>query len=99
MNRIHNIDRLAIEEKNFQVNHFICPVFSMMDHYYDKLLQIAVFDSRVVKNPYLTQEAAKGTEKYVFVLINTLLVSYIPVTMNIHVYTYSNTVSVPSLEL
>jgi hypothetical protein len=36
---------------------------SMMDHYYDKLLQIAVFDSRVVKNPYLTQEAAKGTEK------------------------------------
>jgi len=41
----------------------ICPVCSMMDHYYDKLLQIAVFDSRVVKNPYLTQEAAKGTEK------------------------------------
>jgi hypothetical protein len=35
----------------------------MMDHYYDKLLQIAVFDSRVVKNSYLTQEAAKGTEK------------------------------------
>jgi len=46
-----------------------------MDHYYDKLLQIAVFDSRVVKNPYLTQEAAKGTEKKM-VIINTLLVTY-----------------------
>jgi hypothetical protein len=53
----------------------------MMDHYYDKLLQIAVFDSRVVKNSYLTQEAAKGTEKQL-TLINTLLVSYVLVTMN-----------------
>jgi hypothetical protein len=37
----------------------------MMDHYYDKLLQIALFDSAVVKNPYLCQEAAKAGESTV----------------------------------
>ena len=30
---------------------------SMMDHYYDKLLQIAVFDKKIVKNDYLCAEA------------------------------------------
>ena len=30
---------------------------SMMDHYYDKLLQIAFFDEEVVQNKYLLQEA------------------------------------------
>ena len=32
---------------------------SMMDHYYDKLLQIAVFKPEVVNNTYLVQEASK----------------------------------------
>ncbi|XP_023330750.1 uncharacterized protein LOC111703121 [Eurytemora carolleeae] len=33
---------------------------SMMDHYYDKLLQIAVFQPDVVHNKYLVLEASKG---------------------------------------
>ena len=32
----------------------------MMDHYYDKLLQIAVFQPDVVHNKYLLLEASKG---------------------------------------
>ena len=32
---------------------------SMMDHYYDKLLHVAVFDAEVVKNSYLLEEAAR----------------------------------------
>jgi len=32
---------------------------SMMDHYYDKLLQIAVFQPSVVQNTYLVEEASK----------------------------------------
>eukprot|EP00088_Acartia_fossae_P027574 TRINITY_DN28319_c0_g1_i1.p1 TRINITY_DN28319_c0_g1~~TRINITY_DN28319_c0_g1_i1.p1 ORF type:complete len:149 (+),score=25.48 TRINITY_DN28319_c0_g1_i1:3-449(+) len=35
---------------------------SMMDHYYDKLLQIAVFQPQVVHNQYLVQEAAKRVD-------------------------------------
>jgi len=35
---------------------------SMMDHYYDKLLQIAVFTPSVVQNSYLVDEAAKRVE-------------------------------------
>ena len=31
----------------------------MMDHYYDKLLQIAVFKPQVVNNTYLVEEASK----------------------------------------
>ena len=32
----------------------------MMEHYYDKLLQIAVFQPDVVHNKYLVLEASKG---------------------------------------
>eukprot|EP00088_Acartia_fossae_P047604 TRINITY_DN5163_c0_g1_i2.p1 TRINITY_DN5163_c0_g1~~TRINITY_DN5163_c0_g1_i2.p1 ORF type:complete len:266 (-),score=40.20 TRINITY_DN5163_c0_g1_i2:961-1758(-) len=35
---------------------------SMMDHYYDKLLHIAVFKPQVVKNEYLVAEASKRVE-------------------------------------
>jgi len=35
---------------------------SMMDHYYDKLLQIAVFKPEVVNNTYLVQEASKRVQ-------------------------------------
>lgn len=45
-------DRLANYMKNKTSD-------SMMDHYYDKLLQIAVFDSKVVSNEYLCAEAER----------------------------------------
>jgi len=35
---------------------------SMMDHYYDKLLQIAVFPEEVVQCPYLVEEANKRVQ-------------------------------------
>jgi uncharacterized protein len=35
---------------------------SMMDHYYDKLLQIAVFQPHVVNNSYLVDEASKRVQ-------------------------------------
>jgi hypothetical protein len=38
---------------------------SMMDHYYDKLLQIAVFEPAVVQNSYLVTEATKRVEPLV----------------------------------
>jgi hypothetical protein len=37
-----------------------------MDHYYDKLLQIARFDADVVKNAYLCQEASKAEQTNIF---------------------------------
>jgi hypothetical protein len=40
-------------------------IFSMMDHYYDKLLQIARFDADVVKNSYLCQEASKAGQSMI----------------------------------
>lgn len=38
---------------------------SMMDHYFDKLLQIAVFDPSIVQNKYLCEEAAHRVEPLV----------------------------------
>jgi len=38
---------------------------SMMDHYYDKLLQIASFPPEVVQNSYLVEEASKRVEPLV----------------------------------
>ncbi len=37
----------------------------MMDHYFDKLLQIAHFDKTVVQNDYLTQEASRRVKPLV----------------------------------
>jgi hypothetical protein len=37
----------------------------MMDHYFDKLLQIAHFDKSVVKNQYLTLEAGRRVKPLV----------------------------------
>ena len=38
---------------------------SMMDHYFDKLLQIARFDPEVVKNEFLCKEAERRVEPLV----------------------------------
>ena len=38
---------------------------SMMDHYFDKLLQIARFDNNVVKNKFLCEEAERRVEPLV----------------------------------
>ena len=38
---------------------------SMMDHYFDKLLQIAVFDSNTVANKFLCEEADRRVEPLV----------------------------------
>jgi len=42
---------------------------SMMDHYYDKLLQIAVYKEDVVQNKYLVGEAAKRVEPLVRICV------------------------------
>ena len=41
----------------------------MMDHYYDKLLQIAHFDQKVLKNEYLLSEAKKRVQPLVDVCL------------------------------
>ena len=38
---------------------------SMLDHYYDKLLQIAHFNPGVIQNTYLLQEASKRVQPLV----------------------------------
>lgn len=35
---------------------------SMMDHYFDKLLQIALFDKKTVANDYFCEEAARRVD-------------------------------------
>ena len=45
---------------------------SMMDHYYYKLLQIAVFKPDVVKNKYLVHEASQEHTVIYFLKIKTL---------------------------
>ena len=42
---------------------------SMMDHYYDKLLQIAKFDENVVQNDFLIQEAERRVEPLIDICI------------------------------
>jgi hypothetical protein len=45
-----------------------------MDHYYDKLLQIARFDADVVKNSYLCQEASKAGQSMSVSIFKILLI-------------------------
>ena len=42
---------------------------SMMDHYFDKLLQIAKFEPDVVQNDFLCEEAEKRVEPLVQVCL------------------------------
>ena len=42
---------------------------SMMDHYFDKLLQIAKFEPEVVQNDFLCEEAEKRVEPLVQVCL------------------------------
>ena len=41
----------------------------MMDHYYDKLLQIAYFDSKVVQNKYLEQTATDRVQPLIDICV------------------------------
>jgi len=54
---------------------------SMMDHYYDKLLQIAHFDPAVVSNSYLQGEAAKRVKPLVEICLEFGRTGEVPVKM------------------
>ena len=54
---------------------------SMMDHYYDKLLQIAHFDPDVVDNSYLQGEAAKRVKPLVEICLEFGKTGQVPVEM------------------
>ena len=52
---------------------------SMMDHYFDKLLQIAVFDKDTVKNDFLCEEAEKRVDPLVRVCLKFGKTGKVPV--------------------
>jgi len=54
---------------------------SMMDHYYDKLLQIAHFDPAVVANSYLQEEAGKRVQPLVEICLEAGRTGEVPVEM------------------
>jgi len=54
---------------------------SMMDHYYDKLLQIAVFPTDVVQCPYLTEEAQRRVKPLVEICLEASKRDEAPVDM------------------
>jgi len=54
---------------------------SMMDHYYDKLLQIAHFDPAVVANSYLQGEAAKRVQPLMEICLEAGRTGKVPVEM------------------
>ena len=54
---------------------------SMMDHYYDKLLQIAVFDKDTVQNEWLCQEADRRVDPLIQVCLKYGKTGKAPVSM------------------
>ena len=54
---------------------------SMMDHYYDKLLHISVFDKNVVQNSYLIEEAARRVQPLVDVCLRFGETGVVPVDL------------------
>ena len=54
---------------------------SMMDHYYDKLLHIAVFDKNVVQNSFLIEEAARRVQPLVDVCLSFGTTGIVPVDL------------------
>ena len=54
---------------------------SMMDHYYDKLLQIAVFDKDTVQNEWLCQEADRRVDPLVQVCLKYGKTGKAPISM------------------
>ena len=54
---------------------------SMMDHYYDKLLHVAVFDAQVVQNSYLIEEAARRVQPLVDVCLEYGKTGKVPVNL------------------
>ena len=53
----------------------------MMDHYYDKLLQIAHFDPAVVVSSYLQEEAGKRVQPLVEICLEVGRTGEVPVEM------------------
>ena len=53
----------------------------MMDHYYDKLLQIAVFDEKIVQNSFLVSEAARRVQPLVEVCLTYGKTGEVPVEL------------------
>lgn len=54
---------------------------SMMDHYYDKLLHVAVFDASVVKNDFLIDEASRRVQPLVDVCLEYGRTGQVPVDL------------------
>jgi len=54
---------------------------SMMDHYYDKLLQIAVFDKETVSNVWLCEEADRRVDPLVKVCLKFGKTGKAPISM------------------
>lgn len=54
---------------------------SMMDHYFDKLLQIAVFDKKTVANEFLCEEAERRVDPLVKVCLKFGKTGEAPVSM------------------
>jgi len=54
---------------------------SMMDHYYDKLLQIAVFKPDVVKNKYLVHEASQRVQPLLDVCVEFGKTGVVPIDL------------------
>ena len=54
---------------------------SMMDHYFDKLLQIARFEQEIVKNNFLCQEAEKRVEPLVDICLEWGRTGKVPVDL------------------
>lgn len=54
---------------------------SMMDHYFDKLLQIALFDKKTVANEYLCSEADRRVDPLVQVILKFGKTGKAPISM------------------
>ena len=54
---------------------------SMMDHYYDKLLHVAVFEPSVVQNSFLIEEADKRNQPLVDVCIEYGRTGKVPIDL------------------
>lgn len=51
----------------------------MLDHYYDKLLQIAYFDSDAIQNKFLVSEAASRVQPLVDICLEYGQTGVVPV--------------------
>ncbi len=54
---------------------------SMMDHYFDKLLHIAVYDPKIVQNSFLEQEAARRVQPLIDICLQWGRTGEVPVDL------------------